>query len=57
MPVGIGEFISDAMYEGQLRSCHKITTPACWFVDVDGSKERKFGTSWIVSKLKLSNYS
>lgn len=51
MPVCIGEFISDAMYEGQLRSSHKITIPACWFIDIPGSQEQMHGKSWKVSRL------
>lgn len=49
MPISIGEFISDAMYDGQLHSSHSITTPACWFVDIDGSNEKKYLTSWEAS--------
>lgn len=49
MPIGIGEFISDAMYDGQLQSSHPITTPACWFVEVSDSEEKKSQTSWEAS--------
>ncbi|GJE88613.1 AAA domain-containing protein [Phanerochaete sordida] len=46
MPVTIGSFISKAVYDGQLQSCHKITGPACFFVDVSDGKEKRSGTSW-----------
>ena len=49
MPVPIGNFISQAVYNSQLQSHHKITDPACFFVDVDNSLEKRNGTSWEVS--------
>ena len=52
MPPFIGEFISEAVYNGQLASNpeHEVsaTINTCRFVDVDGSKEQRSGTSWQV---------
>jgi hypothetical protein len=52
MPPQIGDFISDAVYDGQLRSnpSHPITdtTVACHFIDVSHGKEQGDGTSWKV---------
>ncbi|PSS19948.1 hypothetical protein PHLCEN_2v3121 [Hermanssonia centrifuga] len=48
MPPQLGEFISDAVYDGQLSSNpdHPITGLACFFVDVNGATEKRNGTSW-----------
>lgn len=46
MPVTIGKFISEAVYDGKLLSCHKITYPACFFIDVAGGVEKRNMTSW-----------
>ena len=50
MPPPIGDFISDAVYDGQLRSNpdHAVQDNTCWFMDVDDSIERRNGTSWEV---------
>ena len=50
MPISIGNFISKAVYDSQLLSHHEITKPACFFVDVSDSAEKRNGTSWEVSK-------
>ena len=52
MPPHIGDFISDAVYDGQLRSNpeHEVQDEACWFVDVEGVEKRN-GTSWEVCHL------
>ena len=52
MPPDIGEFISDAVYDGQLRSNPnhlKAGKATCFFVDVCDSIESANGTSWQVS--------
>ncbi len=51
MPPQLGEFISDAVYDGQLSSNpdHPITGLACFFVDVNGATEKRNGTSWEAS--------
>ena len=53
MPPYIGDFISDQIYEGQLRSNpeHDVQKPACWFVDVPLGLERRNGTSWEVGQI------
>lgn len=50
MPPHIGDFISDAVYDGQLKSNseHEISDHACWFVDVANGVEKRNGTSWEV---------
>ena len=48
MPVTIGKFISQTVYDGKLLSRHKITHPACFFIDVAGGIEKRNVTSWEV---------
>ncbi|KAL7279197.1 hypothetical protein ACG7TL_007037 [Trametes sanguinea] len=49
MPPLIGDAVSEAVYDSQLRSNpdHPVPyeTPSCWFVHVEDSGERKHGTS------------
>ena len=54
MPPPIGDFISDAVYEGQLRSNpdHEVQENTCWFIDVEHSIEQRNGTSWQVRAVK-----
>jgi hypothetical protein len=49
MPPHVGEIISAAVYDGQLRSNpeHPVSGPACFFVDADGV-EKQWKTSWEV---------
>ncbi|KZP25208.1 hypothetical protein FIBSPDRAFT_734498 [Athelia psychrophila] len=47
MPVPIGAFISRHVYEGKLKTEHKITTASsCRFKDVQNGKELLVGGSW-----------
>ncbi|OBZ72573.1 ATP-dependent helicase NAM7 [Grifola frondosa] len=50
MPPQIGAFISAAVYDGQLQSnpLHPVPIgfPACYFVDVENSRERQHDQSW-----------
>ncbi|KAH9856811.1 hypothetical protein C2E23DRAFT_721458 [Lenzites betulinus] len=49
MPVPLGEFISKTVYDGKLKSEHKITDwSAVSFVDVRKGREEKVGSSWKV---------
>jgi len=58
MPVPLGRFISDAVYDRRLESEHGITSSECVkFVDVSfayGGEESSHGNSWIVSFLPSS---
>ncbi|KZV80981.1 hypothetical protein EXIGLDRAFT_589876, partial [Exidia glandulosa HHB12029] len=48
MPITIGQFISNQVYKGQLRSEHPDASPdACRFVDVCMGHEEKRGNSWV----------
>lgn len=51
MPVPIGNFISEQVYDGKLKTVHPIEDleECCVFVDADGSEERQ-GVSWTVSQ-------
>jgi hypothetical protein len=52
LPIPLGEFISEKVYNGKLRSCHKIVDYSCIaFVDVWKGEERKRGSSYEVSIL------
>ena len=52
MPMQIGEFISEHVYDGKLRSQHSITSPNCLaFVDVDIGVESPEDKSWKVCHL------
>ncbi|KDQ11285.1 hypothetical protein BOTBODRAFT_464262 [Botryobasidium botryosum FD-172 SS1] len=47
MPGKIGQFISQHVYDGKLRSSHAMNDYSCLaFVDVKDGEERKNGTSW-----------
>lgn len=51
MPMPLGNFISEEMYNKKLHSDHKIATFDCVaFVDVTKGHEVKSGTSWTVRK-------
>ncbi|KAI6157048.1 AAA domain-containing protein, partial [Pisolithus tinctorius] len=47
MPSAIGDFISQAVYNGKLKTCHgnSVSLP-CRFVDVERGRETKSGKSW-----------
>ena len=53
MPPQIGKFISQHVYDGQLKSNprHRVKsgTIACYFVDVNGVEQRNKGMSSFVS--------
>jgi hypothetical protein len=50
MPVPLGGFISEEVYDGKLRSEHEICAMECVaFVDAAKGQEEKCGTSWRVS--------
>lgn len=52
MPTPLGAFISDEVYNGKLRSEHKISNLDCVaFVDVGKGQEMQIGTSWTVRKV------
>jgi len=47
MPGKIGQFISQHVYDGKLKSNHAMKDYSCLaFVDVKNGKEKKSGTSW-----------
>ncbi|KAI6042870.1 AAA domain-containing protein [Pisolithus marmoratus] len=48
MPSAIGDFISQKVYNGKLKTCHKksIGLP-CHFVHVERGQEKQSGKSWI----------
>ena len=52
MPPQIGDIISEAVYEGKLKSNdkHPITSEvtACYFANIANGTERQFGTSFRV---------
>jgi len=52
MPPQIGDFISGAVYDGQLKSWDNhpvqgLNTTACYFVDVSGQETRERGADSI----------
>ena len=50
MPVPLGEFISQEVYNSKLKSIHKITESSCVrFVDVRKGTEESVGSSWKAS--------
>lgn len=50
MPVPLGNFISKQVYDGLLKTEHRITNPySCRFVDVFEGAEQANGSSWMVS--------
>lgn len=49
MPVLLGSFISEEVYDKKLRSVHKIEDMGCVaFVDVNKGREERCGNSWRV---------
>ncbi|KAF9007589.1 P-loop containing nucleoside triphosphate hydrolase protein [Cyathus striatus] len=47
MPIPIGDFISEKVYNKQLQSRHSITTRSCCrFIDVPSGREIRNGKSW-----------
>ena len=49
MPVPIGSFISEHVYEGKLQSEHPLVEHDCvTFVDVRKGTEERVGSSWKV---------
>jgi hypothetical protein len=57
MPPQIGQFVSDAVYEGQLKSnpLHPVTeeTVACHFIDVVSGREQREGDSFKAGQLNF----
>ena len=52
LPIPLGEFISEKVYLGKLRSCHEIVDYSCIsFIDVAKGEETKVGNSYQVSVL------
>jgi regulator of nonsense transcripts 1 len=50
LPIPLGDFISEKVYNGKLRSEHKIADYSCIaFIDVLKGGETKQGSSWLVS--------
>jgi hypothetical protein len=50
LPVPLGEFISETVYNGKLRSCHEVVDHSCIaFIDVWKGEERKRAISYEVS--------
>lgn len=50
LPVPLGGFISDTIYEGKLRSSHEIVDHSCIvFIDVEKGKEERRGKSYEAS--------
>lgn len=50
MPIPLGTFISEEVYNNKLRSEHRIDDMGCVaFVDVSKGREEKCGNSWRVS--------
>ncbi|KAL0954952.1 hypothetical protein HGRIS_003885 [Hohenbuehelia grisea] len=48
MPIPLGNFISEHVYDGKLKSEHSMTgLSCCSFVDVKRGKEQKKGKSWM----------
>ena len=49
MPVPLGDFISEAVYDSKLKSSHAIQDNSCvLFIDVRKGQEERFGSSWKV---------
>ncbi|KAJ7170756.1 AAA domain-containing protein [Mycena crocata] len=46
MPEQIGAFIGKHVYDGKLKTVHRITKPCCRFISVKGTEVAK-GRSWI----------
>jgi hypothetical protein len=50
LPIPLGEFISEKVYDGKLRSCHDIVDHSCVaFIDVRKGRETRRGSSYQVS--------
>ncbi|KAI6162373.1 AAA domain-containing protein [Pisolithus thermaeus] len=48
LPRVIGDFISQKVYDGKLKTCHADSASLpCRFVDVERGRERQSGKSWI----------
>ncbi|KAI0827617.1 P-loop containing nucleoside triphosphate hydrolase protein [Trametes gibbosa] len=57
MPIPLGNFISECVYDGKLKSMHKITDrSAVKFVDVRKGREEKVGSSWKARVRKFTSY-
>ncbi len=55
MPIPLGNFISDEVYNKKLKSVHKINDISCVsFVDVDKGTEESCGKSWTVCSCAVS---
>lgn len=55
MPVPIGEFLSREVYEGKLRSHHRITSKGCLrFVDCEKGEEGMANFSYVVRLERIS---
>jgi hypothetical protein len=51
LPIRLGEFISENVYDGKLRSKHSVADYSCiTFIDVWKGKETKQGNSYLVSR-------
>jgi hypothetical protein len=49
LPIALGKFISDKVYNGKLRPCHEIVDYSCIrFIDVWKGDEREQGKSYEV---------
>ncbi|KAF7312419.1 AAA-12 domain-containing protein [Mycena indigotica] len=46
MPMQLGRFIGERVYNSKLKSMHPIATRCCEFIDVSGSAEERKGQSW-----------
>ncbi|KAJ7650122.1 P-loop containing nucleoside triphosphate hydrolase protein [Roridomyces roridus] len=46
MPQQLGSFIGRHVYNGLLKTVHPNVQPCCKFIDVEGGKEIKSGSSW-----------
>lgn len=51
MPIPLGQFISEEVYNSKLKSVHNIADRSCVsFVDVRKGQEQSVGSSWRVSR-------
>lgn len=58
MPMPLGEFISQKVYDSKLKSIHESRDPSgVVFIDVSKGVEEKEGKSWKVCDFKHSIYS
>ncbi|TFK82323.1 P-loop containing nucleoside triphosphate hydrolase protein, partial [Polyporus arcularius HHB13444] len=52
MPIPLGQFISEEVYNSKLQSVHNIADKSCvYFVDVRKGREQSVGSSWRVSAI------